>query len=444
MLHPANRRRQIAFLIHRLAYALLRLTDDALQRRVSYCRVVTVSDECVRARIIDAAFVVISFGVQVGGAVALRNHDPDRTLDPWGLVLIGAAPLVLWWRRRFPVAVLLAVFSLTLAYDLTDQPRGPIWLALSIAFVTVMMAGRRLVAWSVLVVGYATFLGPGHAAGAHPSVIEIVGLSAWILLLGAGAEAARSGRDHHLERARAREEHARRKASEERLAIARDLHDVLAHHVALISVQSGVALHLLDDHPEQARPALTAIRQASSEVLRELRGALDLLRAGEASARQPAPDLHRVADLVDGASVAGLRVEVTTRGDVDAVPDVISIAAFRVIQEAITNVVRHAGATVARVRIEVTPSKLAIRIDDDGQGLKETVGPAVGGSGLLGMRERAAALGGHVFAGPSCSGGSGGPDGPDGPGGPGGPGGLGGFSVLAEFPTRSPLAAISG
>lgn len=384
----------------------------------------TASDDCTRARILDVAFIVVSFGVQVGGAIALRNHDQQRTLHLWGLALIGSAPLFLWWRRRFPVAVLLVVFALTLAYDLTQQPRGPIWLALSIAFFTCMMAHRRLIAWTVLVVGYAAFLGPGQAVGQHPPVLEFVGLSAWIFLLGVGAEAARAARDHHIEAARAREEHDRRKASDERLAIARDLHDVLAHHVALISVQSGVALHLLDDHPEQARPALAAIRAASSEVLRELRGALELLRAGETSTRQPAPDLRRVDELVTSASLAGLKVDVAIRGDLSTVPDVISIAAFRVVQEALTNVVRHAGASLARVTIDAAPSELTIRVDDDGRGPTANVAPAVGsssgGSGLLGMRERAAVLGGHVIT---------------------GPGPHGGFTVQAHFPTRSPIVS---
>ena len=368
---------------------------------------VRVVGDATRARLIDAGWVAVAFGVQVGFAWLLRHHDPGRSLEPYGLVLIGAGPVLLWWRRRFPVAVLLSVFALTLSYDLLNQPRGPIWLALTIAFVTCIFARRRLIAWAVLIFGFAVFVGPGNAVAQSSSPLVIVGLSAWMLVLGGGAEAARATHEHHVERVKARAEHARRKASDERLQIARDLHDVLAHHVALISVQSGVALHLLDEHPEQVRPALTAIRQASSEVLRELRGVLELLRAGDASSRQPAPGLRRVDELADSARLAGLRVRLDVRADLDSIPDSVSIAGFRIVQEALTNVVRHAGAQEASVVIETSDDALVICIDDDGHGPKAAVALAGEqlGSGLLGMRERAAALGGEVTIGPGPQGG---------------------------------------
>ncbi|MDQ1493579.1 MAG: hypothetical protein QOG69_62 [Actinomycetota bacterium] len=351
-----------------------------------------------RGRRLDIALVAVTLVVQLGGAILLRHHDPGRRLDVAGLVLISVGPLLLYWRRRYPAAVLLGVFVATLAYDLTRHPRGPIFFALSVAFVTCVLARRRLLAWAVLVGGFCIFLGPGHAVGEHPPAGELAGLFAWMLVLGCGSEAARAIREHHFERRRARAEHAQRRASDERLAIARDLHDVLAHQVAVISVQSGVALHLLDDHPEQARPALTAIREASSEVLRELRGVLELLRAGEAATRQPSPGLGRIDELVSSTGLAGVPVTKLVEGEPVDVPDVVGMAAYRIVQEALTNVVRHADASAAVVILDYRPGELVVQVDDDGRGPKPAT-LALGGSGLLGMRERVAALDGTLEAG---------------------------------------------
>jgi signal transduction histidine kinase len=361
-------------------------------------------DGCLRNRRVDIGIVAVTLVVQWGGAIVLRHHDPGRHLDPIGFALIGAGPVLLWWRRKYPIAVLLSVFAATLTYDLTRHPRGPIFFALSIAFLTCVLARRRLIAWSVLVGGFLLFLGPGHVAGEHPPAVEIAGLFAWMLVLGCGSEAVRAARDHHVELKHARDEHAQRRASEERLAIARDLHDVLAHHVALISVQSGVALHLLDEHPEQVRPALTAIRDASSDVLRELRGVLELLRADDPVARRPSPGLDRIDELVTNAGLAGVEVRRETTGEPVDVPEVVGLAAYRIVQEALTNVVRHAGASAATVRLEFQPADLIVQVDDDGRGPKPAV-LAAGGSGLLGMRERTAALQGRFEAGAGPRGG---------------------------------------
>ena len=360
-----------------------------------------------RCRAADLALVGFALIVQVPSTIALRDHDVGRHLEWYGIALMSAGPLLLWWRRRFPVSVLLVEFGITLAYDLTQQPRGPIWVALTIAFFTCMLARRRMIAWSVLVVGFAVFLGPGHVLGGSPPPAEIAGITAWMLLLGGAAEAARVGRENHRDRVQARAELARRKATEERLAIARDLHDVLAHHVALISVQSGVALHLLDDHPEQARPALAAIRQASNEVLREMRGALDLLRAGDAATRHPAPDLRRVDELAANARLSGLDVDLRVEGELQLaeVPEVVSVAAYRIVQESLTNVVRHAEARHVVVGLRQADGELTVTVDDDGRGATANALAGATGSGLRGMRERAAALAGQLSTGRSPAGG---------------------------------------
>jgi signal transduction histidine kinase len=196
---------------------------------------------------------------------------------------------------------------------------------------------------------------------------------------------------------------ARRRADEERLRIARELHDVLAHSISVINVQAGVGLALLDSDPEQARTALTTIKAASKEALGEVRQVLDTLRAPGEAPRAPAPGLDRLPELVDQAASAGLRVEV-----VGEAPDLLpgtDLAAFRIVQEALTNVVRHSGSRHARVQVGQAAGALRLWIDDDGPATGEDAGGS--GNGLAGMRERAAALGGTIEAGPRADGGYG-------------------------------------
>jgi signal transduction histidine kinase len=190
---------------------------------------------------------------------------------------------------------------------------------------------------------------------------------------------------------------------------------VLAHNISLISVQSGVALHLLDEHPEQARPALTAINEASRAALGELRSVLDVLRAGASAPLQPAAGLAELGRLVERTRATGLAVTLDIDGldpgvgagagaDAGAapLPAGVDLAAYRVVQEALTNVVRHAAATRVTVRVTRAPGELVVQVDDDGRGAEHPPGapPPAGGRGLVGMRERAAALGGEVEAGP--------------------------------------------
>jgi signal transduction histidine kinase len=193
------------------------------------------------------------------------------------------------------------------------------------------------------------------------------------------------------------------RASEERLAIARDLHDVLAHSLSVVQVQAGVALHLMDERPEQVRTALTAIKQASADGMHELRAAVAALRRdGEAAgpALSPLPGLHDLPRLIAGAEAAGLNVRLTRGGHGEPVPPAVSVVGFRVVQEALTNAVRHGGATRCDIRVEAD-SRLRVVVDDDGR----AAGPVVEGNGLRGMRERVAAVGGTLQAGPLPEGG---------------------------------------
>ncbi len=234
---------------------------------------------------------------------------------------------------------------------------------------------------------------------AAPWTEEIV-VATWAVALLAVSELARVRREQWArepERARAE----RRRADEERLRIARELHDVLAHSISVINVQAGVGLALLDSDPEQARTALTTIKAKSKEALGEVRQVLDTLRAPEPPAH-PAPGLDRLPELVEQAASAGLTVTVEGEPPPRLSPGA-DLAAFRIVQEALTNVVRHSGSREARVHIEHGDGRLRLTVDDDGPATGADAGGT--GNGLAGMRERAAALGGTIEAGTRPDGG---------------------------------------
>jgi signal transduction histidine kinase len=234
-------------------------------------------------------------------SLAAQGQLEREPLDALGYALLASGPLALVARRRHPVAVLVVVFCATLAYALTDYPRGPIFFALIVAFFTAVIAGHRLAAIVSLALGYVGFLWLPSVLTREPAPTLTVGLglAAWLLVLLSAAEFVRVRRDRAHEAARMQEEEARRRASEERLRIARELHDALGHHIALINVQAGVALHLDEGLSEQARTALDAIREASKEALTELRSVLDILRqVDEEAPRGPTPTLRRLDELV--------------------------------------------------------------------------------------------------------------------------------------------------
>jgi len=238
-----------------------------------------------------------------------------------------------------------------------------------------------------------------------PSLTDMAGLAAWLLVLLGAAEGVRIRRERAAEAVRIREEEALRRASEERLRIARELHDALGHHLSLISVQSGVALHLNEELPEQARNSLSAIKQASKEALAELRSVLDILRQeGEPAPRSPTSTLARLDELVSQAAAAGLEVRTEIEGDVRPLPFGVDVAAFRIVQEALTNVTRHAGPASATVRVSYDEGDLTVEVDDDGHGRPVHNGTG-SGKGIVGMRERVATFGGDLEAGPRPGGG---------------------------------------
>jgi signal transduction histidine kinase len=215
---------------------------------------------------------------------------------------------------------------------------------------------------------------------------------------------------------RTKDEAGRRRAMEERLRIARELHDSLTHSISVIQVQAGVAVHLSRKRGEDVPPALQAIHEAAADAVRELRATLGVLRSEEDG---DGSGLSQLDSLVARARAAGLPVTVTVTGAKRPLPPEVDQAAYRIVQEALTNVSRHGGHACASVRLDYTPETLAVQVDDDGNGTVGSTGarPSGPGLGLVGMRERVSALGGRLQAGPQ-----------DG----------GGFQVRAELPARAP------
>jgi signal transduction histidine kinase len=357
---------------------------------------------------VDLATTLVVGVVAILGTHGAAASQPEREpLDALAYVLLAAGPIALMARHRYPVGVYVFTFGVTLAYVLIGYPLGPIWLSLIIAFVNVILTGYRLVGLVGLALGFVTFLWLPPLLGDErgPTVAEALGLAAWLLVLFAAAEFVRSRRERAIEAVRIRQEEARSRAIEERLRIARELHDALGHHLSLINVQAGVALHLNEELPEQSRSALEAIRGASKEALGELRSVLDILRqTDEHAPRTPGPSLDRLNALVSQAEAAGLAIRTETVGEARPLPFGVDTAAYRIVQEALTNVSRHAGTAAATIEIAYGERDLTVQVDDDGRGGASETQPGTG-KGIQGMRERVSALGGELEAGPRQGGG---------------------------------------
>ena len=346
--------------------------------------------------------------VQVAGTRGAARGQLDREpIDALAVLLLVAGPAALIARHRYPVAVLWAVVSSTLAYMLLGYPYGPIIFSVIVALYTAVVDDHRLAAWLAAAVLYGGHFALRALFGVEspPTWLEAFGVAAWLLVVLVASEALRVRRDRAQEAERTQAEEARRRASEERLHIARELHDVLAHHISLMNVQAGVGLHLMEKRPEQARVALTAIEQASREAMGELRSVLSILgHPGEPAPRTPAPSLDRLDALASQATAAGLDVRTEVEGSPRPLPASVEAAAFRIVQEALTNVVRHARASRATVRIRYGERDLTVQVDDDGKGTPQSSMPG-GGNGIPGMRERVRALGGELEARPLPGGG---------------------------------------
>jgi signal transduction histidine kinase len=291
-----------------------------------------------------------------------------------------------------------------------------VWFAVIVAFFTAVLARQRAAAIGSLIVGYVASVWPPWLIGQrnHTSVMFALVLAAGLVFLLIVAELIRIRSQRAAALDQSRTEELRRRASEERLQMARDLHDIVAHNIAVINVQANTALHLMDRQPERARTALATINDVSRQALVELRSVLGVLRDvgsdGVAGApRAPAPGLARLGDLIENAAAAGLAVRVEEDGQAPALPADVDLTAYRIIQEALTNSARHSGGSAATVHLGYGDGALLVEVADDGAPGQPGPAPVPNGSGrgIAGMTERAAALGGTLQAGPRPAGGFG-------------------------------------
>jgi signal transduction histidine kinase len=350
-----------------------------------------------------ALLSALAVGVfQVMGTFGAAQDQPDRrSIDALAVALALVGPAALSLRTRWPLVAVAASMVAADVYIAIGYPYGPIFVSVAIALFVAVQAGQRRQATAFAVCGFIGFI---IASAIDPradgvGVVRFALVAGWLTMLLTVSELYRVRRAQAAERQRVADDDERRRVAEQRLMLAQELHDVLAHNISLINVQASVALHLIDEKPEQARPALLNIKTASHDALQELRTALDVLRHGEAAPRVPAPRLDDLKSLVAGVSASGLDVRVEIEGAVRPLPAAVELAAYRIVQEALTNITRHARARHVTVRLGYGDA-LDIEVYDDGVGGVPGVG-----NGIVGMRERAVALGGSVEAGPRTSGG---------------------------------------
>ena len=345
----------------------------------------------------------------------LSEQDSAANLDLLGYGLLTASGLALAARRRAPVPVLAVTGLCAVGYQAAgvDVPA----VAYLFAVYAAVRAGHRTITVVASVIMLAALPLAALASGLHDTgeafaqargALEL----AWLIAAGAAGEALRQAERRADEAERTREETARRRADEERLHIARELHDSLTHQISVIKVQAEVAVHLARKRGEQVPEALLAIREAGREAARELRATLEALRDDD---KNPPRGLDHVPELVQRARTTGLDAKLTIEGHRNDVPAAVDRTAYRIVQESLTNIARHAAAATAWVRIDYRPDALVIRVDDDGKARSDTA--PVPGVGLLGMRERVTALGGRLRAAPRSE---------------------GGFTVQAELPVDQP------
>ncbi len=341
--------------------------------------------------------------IQVVGSFGAASNQPDRkAIDVLAVVLVLIGPIALALRDRWPlVAIAISVIAANV-YVGFGYPYGPIFLSVAVALFAAVQRGRRRSAAVLAGLGFVGFVIAGvfdPMADNNVDLVHFAAVAGWLAMLLAIAELVRVRRAQFSERQRAAEDEERRRVSEQRLLLAQELHDVLAHNISLINVQASVALHLIDERPEQARPALLNIKTASHDALGELRTALDVLRRGADAPRSPAPTLADLDALVDGVRAGGIDIDVAVEGTARPLPAAVELAGYRIVQEALTNVTRHARAEHVTVRLEYSDG-VNIEVLDDGVGSSTEAG-----NGIVGMRERAGALGGSVVAGPRRGGG---------------------------------------
>ncbi|WP_101789227.1 sensor histidine kinase [Nonomuraea indica] len=368
------------------------------------------------------ATTVISFAavvVVLAGTVVASLFTPHRVPNALDVVLplVAAAGTLL--RERFPLAALITVVAAVDVYYRFAGYDGPLIVLSFLALYTAADRGHLVAAIAAGAVSLLAMAIGETGEVRHVDDSMFVAVTGWIVACIAFGGVTRNRRAYLQEAERraldaehTKEEEARRRASEERLRIARELHDVVGHNISMINVQAAAALHGLHRRPEKAEAALRTIKDTSKETLRELRTTLGVLRqVDEDAPTAPSDSLARLDALV---AATGLRVTTEVSGPLDAVPTEVDLAAARIIREALTNVSRHSGTDRATLSVTSESGHIVIRVEDDGPGASYTEGS---GYGVRGMRERALALGGTLEAGPRPE---------------------GGFRVVADLPLPAP------
>ena len=356
----------------------------------------------------DALLAVPLGAIMVVGTVGAASNQPIAApLDALTFVLVGLAIVALPLRRASPLPALAVIVAATALYIALGYPFGPILFAVAVGVYTVaslLPVRRSLAAWAVTAAALAIPVMTVHVDWARWQVdLPLLGVfTAAFLAPWAVGTVVRLRRESA---AASRAESLRDREYQERLRTAQDVHDIVGHGLAAITMQAGVALHVLDRSPRQAREVLESIKASSQDALDELRATLAVFRSAQfpsaGDGRAPTPDLDRLDVLVARTTEAGVPVDLVHDGERARMPATVELTAYRIVQESLTNVLRHAGPARATVRLTHAPDALLVEITDTGRG------PAGddGGQGITGMRARAGAVGGTLEAGPGRNGG---------------------------------------
>ncbi|MFI1035517.1 sensor histidine kinase [Streptomyces sp. NPDC020951] len=360
-----------------------------------------------RPRAVEATALALLFALTAGGVAFTRTVMPVTPALWPGVALSAVACAALLRRRDRPLQVLTATLMCimglgVLGYLLTPGVMGPLLVA---QYAVSVRASRRTTRNSALTAAAGMIVAGLFLSSFYDSLIlAIVNPAAWVLLSAVFGSYVRVRREYALARAehaaREREEEARHRVFQERMRIARELHDVVAHHLTLADAQASTAAHFARTDPKKAFEIVVNLPESTAAALRELKAAVGLLRqdTDPGDDLSPAPGLEQVPDLVDGCAAAGLQVTVTTQGQPSPLTPVIDLTAYRILQEALTNVTKHAATRTAQVRLAYTRRFLTMTVTNDTPTDRPTAAPRSGGFGLFNMRERATAVGGTFHA----------------------------------------------
>jgi len=367
-----------------------------------------VTRPAARTLAVDAVSAVCLTVFMAFGTIGASNDNPPAPPDvpAMAFVLVAVAGAALVLRRFLPLACLAVVAGAVTTYLALDFVYGPILFAVGIATYSVAAhrpIRRSLPAAVLTAVALTVPFAIDTTGGWISRLAQVIAWNSWLLAAWAVGVAARTVR---ASRAQTRAERQRQETYEERLRTAQDVHDIVGHGLAAISMQAGVALHVLDRSPQRARDLLESIRQSSQQSLEELRATLAVFRSSGAAPDELAPlaGLDQLPSLVGRMADSGVPVELTTSGQPVPVLASVDNAAYRIVQESLTNVLRHAGPTAAAATVHLgwSPDRLVVRIADGGRGPGQHV---VAGQGLAGMQARAEGVGGTLTAGPGDAGG---------------------------------------